>query len=145
MFSTILATWCACSVLLNRMKVACYNLEPIRPPWNAMDFTMHILWMNECPGISGYSNYDLAMNFQVDLGWYSRSRLCPGPGSLFQSTCLFSVKHQLQDWMNGPERLRVNQSKASFKRQQTKIWLLPTRKEGWAFDNRGIILTVETT
>ena len=63
-------------------------------------------------GISRHSDYKIATKLRAGLGWCSRSWLCPGPASLFQSThWLFSVRHQLQHWTDGPEKLGVSQPK----------------------------------
>jgi len=51
------------------------------------------------PLVSCYFDYTIATKLQ---GWHSRSWLCPGPVPLYQSNHWFCVKHELQDWTDGP-------------------------------------------
>ena len=57
-----------------------------------------------------YNNYSNSLLVAVQV-FGSESWLCPGSVSLYQNTQWFSVKHQLQDWMDGPGRLGVSQPK----------------------------------
>jgi len=67
-----------------------------------------------------------------------------GPAPLFKITRWFSVKHQLQDWMDGPGRLGVSQSTPFVHMLPVKIQLLLTSWERWIFNNCEEILTLIT-
>jgi len=52
------------------------------------------------------------------------------------------MKHELQDWMDGPGRFGVSQLKWFAYTPPAEIRLLLTRKERRIFNNRGVILTL---
>jgi len=76
-----------------------------------------------------YNNYSNSLLVAVQV-FGSESWLCPGSVSLYQNTQWFSVKHQLQDWMDGPGKLGVSQPKPFTYESPTQIQL---RRERWIF------------
>jgi len=75
------------------------------------------------------SHYTMAMKSQAGQSCRSRCWLRPGSASLFQSTRWFNAKHRLQDWTNGPGRVRVSEPKPFVYTSPTEIWVLLTRME----------------
>jgi len=98
---------------------------------------------NAHPLITEYGGYlarQITAGNEGSLKW---KLTCPDQLTLYQGIRWFSVKHQLQDWMDGAGRLGVSQPKPIVYTSpcQNSAALLMKRQR-WIFYNRGVILTL---